>query len=115
MSGVTVQTMMQSSSVASIPLCASALAFDSQPSRLLMQTGRLQAQGSLSYDAMLGSVVSESLFEGRTLAFSAELEEKLLTLTPGRVNAAIRKYFDAKKLVIVTVGDFAPKSGGGQK
>src|SRR5689334_15165316 len=43
---------------------------------------------------------------GRTMAFEAEIEKKIGSLTVEQVNAALRKYIDPKKLVIVTAGDF---------
>ncbi len=46
---------------------------------------------------------------GRTMAFEADVEKKISGLTVEQVNAALRKYIDAKKLVIVTAGDFETK------
>lgn len=69
----------------------------------------------LSYDARLGAIVSESLFEGRTLAFRADLEKKIEALTPTQIGEAVRKHFDPKKLAIVTVGDFERKTDGDRK
>lgn len=74
-----------------------------------------QQKVMLSYDAMLGAIVGESLFEGRTLAYRADLEKKLEALAPEQIGEAIRKHFDPKKLVIVTVGDFERKTDGDRK
>ncbi len=62
-----------------------------------------------SSDSNLASVLSDTLEKDRTMAYYAELEKKLNALTPEDVNKAIRKYFDPKKLVIVTAGDFDKK------
>jgi zinc protease len=49
------------------------------------------------------------------MVFEAEVEKQINSLTPEQVNAALRKYIDPKKLVVVTAGDFETKvvTGGG--
>ncbi len=60
-------------------------------------------------DMALASILAENLFVGRTMQFQADLEQKIKTLTPEEVNAALRKHIDPKQLSIVTAGDFDKK------
>jgi zinc protease len=69
--------------------------------------GYLQSQKvRRTTDAALAGVLSDLRFTDRTMDFYAELERKIEALTADQVNAAIRKHFDAAKLVIITAGDF---------
>lgn len=78
--------------------------------------GYLQAQkvGRAS-DTALAGILTNLRHLGRTMAFEADIEKKINGLTVEQVNAALRKYIDPKKLVIVTAGDFETKvvEGGG--
>jgi len=78
--------------------------------------GYLQAQkvGKAS-DTALAGILTNLRHLGRTMAFEADIEKKINSLTTEQVNAALRKYVDPKKLVIVTAGDFETKvvEGGG--
>jgi zinc protease len=49
------------------------------------------------------------LLVGRTTAYVADFEKKVAALTPEMVQQAIRKHFDAKRLIIVEAGDFKKK------
>jgi zinc protease len=53
------------------------------------------------------------------MKYDADLEEKIRALGPEQVLAAVRKYIDPKRLVIVTAGDFAgaksKAAGNGKK
>ena len=40
-------------------------------------------------------------------AIRVSYEKKVAALTPEQINAAIRKYIDPKKIIIVRAGDFA--------
>jgi zinc protease len=76
--------------------------------------GYLQAQKvGRANDSALAGMLSNLRHLGRTMAFEAEIENKIKSLTPEQVNAALRKYVDAKKLVIVNAGDFPTKPVGG--
>jgi zinc protease len=59
-----------------------------------------------SADAMLAFLLADGLENDRTMAYHADLEKKVAALTPEAVNAAIKKYWDPKKLVIIRAGDF---------
>jgi zinc protease len=59
-----------------------------------------------STDATLIGMLSNLRHLGRTMAYEAELEEKVQALTPEQVQAAMKRHIDPKKLIIVTAGDF---------
>jgi zinc protease len=74
------------------------------------KTGYLQQQQVMrTMDAMLAASLAENLYLGRTMQFQADLEQKIKTLTPETVDAALRKHLDPKRLSIVTAGDFDKK------
>jgi zinc protease len=80
------------------------------------RTGYLQSQKvGRSSDTALAGILSNLSHAGRTMAFSTELEKKIETVTPDEVLAALRKYIDPKKLVIVTAGDFETKAAAGSQ
>lgn len=62
-------------------------------------------------DTALASMLDDGLQIGRTLAFEAELEKKLAGLTVEQVNAAVKKHFDPKKLIMIRAGDFKKQGG----
>ena len=62
-------------------------------------------QGRANDDELLGLLTSRR-YAGRTLAYDAELDAALAKLTPAEVNAAVKKYIDPARLVIVRAGDF---------
>jgi len=69
--------------------------------------GWLQSQQArFTMDAALAGTLGSNVQRGRTMAYYSELESKVRTLTPDRVNAAFRKFIDPAKLVIVEGGDF---------
>lgn len=73
--------------------------------------GFLQSeQVSRTEDAQLAATIEESLDAKRTLKYQADLEARVMKLTPDDVVKACRKYLDPKNLVIVEAGDFR-KSG----
>src|SRR5262249_23064984 len=59
-----------------------------------------------SGDAPMAMQLSEVLQDGRTFAYHADLDKKIAGLTLDEVNAAIRRHWQPKKLVIVQAGDF---------
>jgi zinc protease len=72
------------------------------------KSGYLQSrQVSRAQDNELAGRLNNYLFLGRTLAWDEELERKIAVLTPEQINAAMRKYIDPSRLVIVKSGDFA--------
>jgi zinc protease len=65
-----------------------------------------QLKVARSNDAALAGDLGDGLQAGRTLEYDAALEKKIAGLTVDEVNAALRKYLDPKRLVIVEAGDF---------
>ena len=77
------------------------------------QKGFLQSlRVSRTDDARLAGMLAGTLFAKRTLAFEAELEKRVSATTTESVLKATRKYFNPKKMVIVTAGDFNKKPAG---
>ncbi len=62
--------------------------------------------------ALLGQLLNH-LHLGRPYDYDQQVEKKVTALTPEAVNAAVRKYLDPKRLVIVRAGDFRTKAAGG--
>ncbi len=58
-------------------------------------------------DSAIAGWLNSSLHLDRSVLFQAELESKVKALTLGEVNAALRKYLDPARLVVVKAGDFA--------
>ena len=50
---------------------------------------------------------------GRPYDYNERVEKRVLALTPEAVNAALRKYINPEKLVIVRAGAFRVKTSGG--
>ncbi len=59
-------------------------------------------------DGSLANVLADTSEAERTMQFYADLEQKILSLTPGDVQAAFRRHIDPKRLIVVTAGDFQP-------
>ncbi len=76
--------------------------------------GWLQARRvARSTDAALAQTLTSLRYEGRTMAYEADLERKIEALTPDQVRATLAKYIVPQNLVIVTAGDFAAKTSSG--
>jgi zinc protease len=57
-------------------------------------------------DREIAGWLNNSLYLGRSVLFQAELESKVKALKLDEVNAALRKYLDPARLVVVKAGDF---------
>ena len=72
------------------------------------KSGWLQSQQvSRSQDRELAGRLASNLFNGRTMAYSTDLETKVEALTGEQILAAMRKFIDPAGLSIVKAGDFA--------
>ncbi len=60
-------------------------------------------------DDRIATLLQTCLNEGKTMQFYADLEKQIDGLTVTQVNAALRKFLDPKKLVIIQAGDFKKK------
>ena len=58
----------------------------------------------------MASTLADTLFAQRSMAYFADLEQKINALTTPQVLAALKKRIDPKGLVIVEAGDFAAES-----
>ncbi|SCB28350.1 M16 family metallopeptidase [Cupriavidus alkaliphilus] len=72
-----------------------------------------QGMVSRSNDAALAGALASQLYLGRTMAFTAELEQRLRDATPETVNAAIRRYMQPGTLSRAYAGDFAGAAAQG--
>jgi zinc protease len=73
--------------------------------KALLQARRM----ARTQDRALASRLGNYLFAKRTFAWDIEFEEKIAALTPGEVNAALRRHIDPAKLSIITAGDLRKK------
>lgn len=67
----------------------------------------LNRQRSRGQDVSLMNTLINNLFIGRTFTWDGELEQKVQSLTPEQINAAMKKYLKVDKISIVKAGDFA--------
>ncbi|MHC4880205.1 MAG: M16 family metallopeptidase [Planctomycetota bacterium] len=65
-----------------------------------------------SRDSSLASTLRSTSHARRTMGYYSGLETKVRSTTVEQVNEVVRKYFDPKKLVIVTAGDFEKAAAG---
>ncbi|MGH7679364.1 MAG: M16 family metallopeptidase [Gemmatimonadaceae bacterium] len=72
------------------------------------KAGYLQARSQRrANDPTLIEDLISRRFAGRTMLWDEEYEKAVMALTPAQINAAMRKYIDPKRLIIVRAGDFA--------
>jgi len=77
------------------------------------KTGWLQSrQVSRAQDNELASRLRGYAYLGRTLAWDAELEKKVESLTAEQITSAMRKHINPDKISIVKAGDFAKAAAG---
>src|SRR5688500_9618440 len=68
--------------------------------------GYLQSQKvRRANERTLAGLLTDLSHSGRTMDYYARLEKDIAELTPDKVVGALKKYLDAKDLVIVTAGD----------
>jgi zinc protease len=65
-----------------------------------------QRQIGRSQDGALAGALLGQLHNGRTMAWDAELESKVSSLTPEQIRAAMQKYLDPAKMTYMRGGDF---------
>ncbi|MEO7578702.1 MAG: pitrilysin family protein, partial [Massilia sp.] len=66
-----------------------------------------ERQTARAQDGALAGALAQQLQTGRTMAFSAETDARLQSLTLAQVNAAIKKYIVPARFMHVYAGDFA--------
>ena len=67
-------------------------------------TEREQGRGN---DGTVSGMLQDQLFFGRTMAFTAGLDDTYRALTLDQVNAAIRRHLKPEQLTVIAAGDFA--------
>ncbi len=71
------------------------------------KSGYIQNKGmSRSDDRSLSGTLNEYLNLGRNMMWDAEMEKKIMALTPEQITKAMNKHLDIAKLVIIKAGDF---------
>ena len=72
--------------------------------------GLLEGQNvSRSDDGRLASMLASRMYLKRTLMYDKKYEAKIAETSVEQVNAALKKYFTPKKLVVVVAGDLNKK------
>ena len=61
---------------------------------------------SRSQDGSLVGILAENEFEGRTLAYQEDLENKVSALTAQQIIEAMRRHIDPQQLSYFKAGDF---------
>ena len=67
---------------------------------------------SRSQDNELVGILGNYLFLGRTLAWDAEFEQKVMALDAEQIRAALNRHIKPEKFVIMKAGDFAGAAAG---
>lgn len=71
------------------------------------KSGYLENQlGSRANDQSLVGILADTAYVGRDMKFYADFETRISQVTPESAVAALRKYIDPERLVIVEAGDF---------
>ena len=71
------------------------------------KSGWVQSQAmNRAQDRSMSSRLSNNLFLKRDMQWSKKLEDKMMSLTPEMINAAMAKYIDVDKMVLLRAGDF---------
>ncbi|WP_367389338.1 M16 family metallopeptidase [Lewinella sp. LCG006] len=72
------------------------------------KSGWMQKQQvTRAQDGSLAGALNQNLFLDRTMEWDADLEAKVMALSIEEINAAMQKYLDPEKMVVIKVGDFA--------
>ena len=69
-----------------------------------------QRKVARSGDSGIAGTLNQYLFMGRSMNWDADFDSKVEKLTLTEVNAAIKKYLDYSKMIIVKAGDFNKKA-----
>jgi len=65
-------------------------------------------------DQALTGILSGLRQLNRTMAYEADMDQKIKALTPEGVTAALQNHIDAKKLAVIVAGDFGAKTASTQ-
>lgn len=70
-----------------------------------------ERQQGRAEDGSVAGMLTDQLYYGRTMQFTADLDAKYQGLTLEQVNAAIRRHFKPEQLSVYLAGDFAKAAG----
>lgn len=72
------------------------------------QTGWLERQKvERSDDAHLATVLNSTIEAHRDMSYYADLEQRVMALTPAKVDAALRAHVDPERIPVAVAGDFS--------
>ncbi len=75
------------------------------------RAGFLESQKNrLANDGTLAGALSSNLYLNRTMAWTENLQDRILALTPSEVQAALVRHVDPDKISVVIAGDFGKKT-----
>ena len=86
-----------------LPTFAAVLGAEVDAAKAGYVQSRSQARAN---DAELMGILVDRRFTGRTMAYDAKLDADLAALTAEQVNAALRKYLDPARMIVVRAGDW---------
>ena len=72
---------------------------------------RRQRQQARAEDGTIAGMLTDQLYFGRNMQFTADLDANYAALTRDQVNAAIRKHLKPDALSVFVAGDFAKAAG----
>jgi zinc protease len=75
---------------------------------------RQQISVQLANDSLLAMLMTSNLYLGRTFQFNVDLLKRIEALTPKDVQAALAKYVQPDKLVVIRAGDFKDEATDGK-
>ncbi len=62
---------------------------------------------SRAQDRSMAGELGDNAYLDRSMQWDKQLEDQMMALTPAQINAAIKKYIDVDKMVLLRAGDFA--------
>ena len=68
---------------------------------------RQNQEVSRAQDRSMTYTLGDNAYLDRTMQWDKKLEEQMMALTPEQINAAMAKYIDVDKMVLLRAGDFA--------
>lgn len=75
-----------------------------------LQSWLQQRKISLDENNYLVSMLNNYMFDGKDLNYYTDMEEKAKSLKLAQINAALKKYIDPDKMILIYAGDFKKKN-----
>jgi zinc protease len=99
-------TLKVESGIKDVLTQAASTGFSAEELERAKKTRAQDVQSRRSEDGYLASALANNAYYGRTMAHEAEIDAKVAALTPGEVQAAVKKYLDAASFSVFLAGDF---------